>query len=29
MAALVFGLVAGGITADVIASRAWGPAQHQ
>ncbi len=28
VAALVFGLVAGGITADVIASRAWGPARH-
>ena len=29
VAALVFGLIAGGITADAVASRQWGPAQRQ
>ena len=29
IAALVFGLIAGGITADAVASRTWGPAHHQ
>jgi hypothetical protein len=28
-AALVFGLIAGGISADALASRRWGPARHQ
>ena len=29
VAALVFGLIAGGISADALASRRWGPARHQ
>ena len=29
VAALVFGLIAGGIGADALASRRWGPAHHQ
>jgi hypothetical protein len=29
VAALVFGLIAGGISADAIASRRWGPARHR
>ena len=29
VAALVFGLIAGGISADALASRRWGPAQNQ
>ena len=27
--ALIFGLIAGGISADALASRRWGPAHHQ
>ena len=27
--ALIFGLIAGGISADALASRRWGPAQNQ
>jgi hypothetical protein len=27
--ALVFGLIAGGVSADAIASRRWGPARYQ
>jgi sorbitol-specific phosphotransferase system component IIBC len=29
VAALVIGLIAGGISADALASRRWGPAHHQ
>ena len=29
VAALIFGLTAGGVTADAAASRRWGPAHHQ
>ena len=27
--ALIFGLIAGGVSADTLASRRWGPAQNQ
>ena len=29
VAALIFGLIAGGITADAVAGRRWGPARYQ